>query len=109
VYNGTRLPPILPSTSSTFTTERHLLWDHISNDTASTRIRGPASHDIGNRSQHNLSSPPPHIAPPPPLPPLPCPAPVFHMKADDAPPGAHKLCTASRDGESDMELSDSDI
>ena len=109
VYNGTRLPPILPTTSSTFTTERHLLWDRILNDTASTRIRGHASHDIGNRSQHNLSSPPPPIAPPPPLPPLPRPAPVVNMKADDAPPGAHKLSTASRDGESDMELSDSDI
>jgi hypothetical protein len=30
------------------------------------------------------------------------------MKADDAPLGAHMLSNASGDGESDMELSDSD-
>ena len=113
VYNGTRLPPILPMTSSTFTTERHLLWERIQHDADSTRMQGLVSQGIGKVPQHNSSSPPPPIAPPPPLPPLPPmpplppPTPAANSEVDDALPGAHQADT-SRDGESDMEMSDSD-
>jgi zinc finger CCHC domain-containing protein 8 len=108
VYNGARLPPILPTTSSTFTSERHLLWKQILNDTAGTRIR--RLRDTGNDFQRHISPPPPPppIAPPPPSPPPPPPAPAINMKADGASPGAHTLSNASGDGGSDMELSDSD-
>ena len=104
VYNGTRLPPILPTTSSTFTGERHLLWERILHD--STRMQKSVSQDIGKVPQHNPSPPLP-IAPPPPLPPSPPPTPPPNTEIDDARPGAHQADT-SRDGESDMEMSDSD-
>ncbi|KAI0256572.1 hypothetical protein BJV78DRAFT_1357761 [Lactifluus subvellereus] len=91
IYNGTRLPPILPTTSSTFTNERHLLWESISHSSQMRELRGP--HDTGNIPQH---VPYPPIAPPPPLPPLPPLVPA--AEADDV----------QNDGESDMELSDSD-
>jgi hypothetical protein len=112
VYNGARLPPILPATSSTFTGERHLLWDNILHDADSTRTKGLVSQDVRIVPQHNFSSPPPPIAPPPPLPPLPPPplpppTPAANSKVDDAIPGTHQPVT-SRDGESDMEISDSD-
>ncbi|KAI0005911.1 hypothetical protein BJV74DRAFT_792362 [Russula compacta] len=99
VYNGTRLPPLLPTTSSTFTSERHLLWERILHDADRTRIRG---QDIENVSQHHHSSPPPPIILPPPLPPLPHPAAAADSEADDG------TGTPSRDGESDMDLSDCD-
>jgi zinc finger CCHC domain-containing protein 8 len=100
VYNGTRLPPILPTTSSTFTSGRHMLWEHILHVADSTRMQGLVP-------QHNSSPPPPPIAPPPPLPPLPPPTPAANSEVDDSPPGAHQADT-SRGGESDMEMSDSD-
>jgi zinc finger CCHC domain-containing protein 8 len=106
VYNGARLPPILPTTSSTFTTERHLLWKQILNDASSTHVR--RLQDTENGSQPDTSPPPPPTAPAPPLPPSPLAARTISMKADDAPPGAHMLSNASGGGESDMELSDSD-
>jgi len=106
VYNGARLPPILPTTSSTFTTERHLLWKQILNDASSARIRG--LQDTENGSQPDTSPPPPPIAPAPPLPPSPLTALTISMEADDVPLGTQMLSNASGDGESDMELSDSD-
>ena len=100
VYNGTRLPPILPTTSATFTGERHLLWERILHD--STRVERSVSQDIRKVSQHN---PPPPLptAPPPPLPPSPPPTPVPDPEIDDARPGAYQT-----DEGSDMEMSDSD-
>jgi len=100
VYNGTRLPPILPTTSSTFSSERHLLWERI--------MYGGADSTRAQRlvSQHDPFPPPPTI-PPPPLPPPP-PAPAACSEADDAPRGAHQLPHMSSDIESDMEMSDSD-
>jgi zinc finger CCHC domain-containing protein 8 len=103
VYNGTRLPPILPTSSSTFSSERHLLWERI---LYNTRMQGSVSRDIRKVHQHN-SPPPLPIAPPPPLPPLPPPTPAAGFGVDDARAGAHQPGT-SRDGESDMEMSDSD-
>ena len=94
IYNGTRLPPILPTTSSTFTSERHILWESILDEVDSFRmreLRGP--HDTRNIPQH---VPHPPTAPPPPLPPLPPLVPAADV--DDVQKG----------GESDMELSDSD-
>ena len=112
VYNGTRLPPILPTTSSTFTSERHLLWERLLNVAARPRIPGPflRTSDASEMVRNTAPSPPPPppMGPPPPLPPLPPPSPAISMKVDGAPPGAHKLSDASGDGESDMELSDSD-
>jgi zinc finger CCHC domain-containing protein 8 len=102
VYNGTRLPPVLPATSSTFTGERHLLWKRILHDVNNTPMQG-----LGKVPQHGFSSPPLPIAPPPPLPPLPPPTPGDNSEVEDAPPGTHQADT-SRDGESDMEISDSD-
>ena len=107
VYNGTRLPPILPTTSSTFTSERHRLWEHIQHDVDRARRQGHVSQDIGKVTLRNSSSPPPPIAPPPPLPPLPPSTPPANSEVEDAPPGTHQADT-SRDGESDMEMSDSD-
>ena len=106
VYNGTRLPPILPTTSSTFASERHLLWDRILYDADNTRMQGCVSRDIRKVHQHN-SPPPLPVAPPPPLPPSPPPTPAAGFGVDDARAGAHQPGT-SRDGESDMEMSDSD-
>jgi zinc finger CCHC domain-containing protein 8 len=106
VYNGARLPPVLPTTSSTFTTERHLLWKQILNDDSSPRIRG--LQDTANGPQPDTSPPPPPTVPAPPLPPSPLTTRTISMKSDDAALGAHMLSNASRDGESDMELSDSD-
>ncbi|KAI0282087.1 hypothetical protein BGY98DRAFT_1088217 [Russula aff. rugulosa BPL654] len=71
VYNGTRLPPIQPVTSSTFTSERHLLWERLLHDADSTQPQRLVSQDIGKVLQPNSLSPPLPIAPPPPLPPLP--------------------------------------
>ena len=102
VYNGTRLPPVLPTTSSTFTSERHLLWERILHDADSTQIRGLVSQNIENVPQHHHSTPPPPIIPPPPLPPLSHPAAAADSEADDG-TGA-----PSQDGESDMDVSDSD-
>jgi zinc finger CCHC domain-containing protein 8 len=113
VYNGTRLPPVLPMTSSTFTSERHLLWERILHDADSTRMQGPVFQGIGRAPQHNSPSPPPPVAPPPPLPPLPSmpplplPAPATNSEVDETLPGGQQADT-SRDGESDMEMSDSD-
>jgi zinc finger CCHC domain-containing protein 8 len=113
VYNGTRLPPMLPTTSSTFTSERRLLWERLLNDAASSRIPG-SSLRILNIVPSTTAPlpppppPPPPVTPPPPLPPLPPPIPAINKKVDDAPPGAHNPSNTSSDGESDMELSDSD-
>jgi len=109
VYNGTRLPPIQPATSSTFTSERHLLWEHLLHDADSTQLPRLVSQDIGKDLQHNSLSPPLPIAPPPPLPPLPPPAPAASSEIDELSARAHQADT-SRDGksESDMEMSDSD-
>lgn len=106
VYNGTRLPPIHPAMSSTFTSERHLLWERILHDADSTQRL--VSQDIGKVLQHNTLSPPLPIAPPPPLPP---PAPAASSEVDDLPARAREpRADTSRDGksESDMEMSDSD-
>ena len=111
VYNGTRLPPIQPATSSTFTGERNLLWGRILHDADSTQSQRLVSQDIRKVLQHNTLSPPLPFAPPPPLPPLPPPAPAAGPEVEDLPPSlrAHQADT-SRDGksESDMEMSDSD-
>ena len=106
VYNGTRLPPIQPTTSSTFTSKRHLLWERVLHDADSAQSRRPVSQDIANDLQYNPLSPPLPIAPPPPLPP---PTPAAGSEVDDLPSRAHQA-DASRDGksESDMEMSDSD-
>jgi len=110
VYNGTRLPPIQPSTSSTFTGERHLLWERILHDDAdSAQSQRFVSQDIGKVLHHNSLSPPLPVAPPPPLPPLPPSTPAASSEVDDARARAHQADTL-RDGksESDMEMSDSD-
>jgi zinc finger CCHC domain-containing protein 8 len=109
VYNGMRLPPIQPLTSSTFSSERHLLWERILHDadTDSTQTQRLVSQYIGKVPQHSSLSAPLPIAPPPPLPPLPPPAPTTNLEVDEARPGAHQAGT-SGDGESDMEMSDSD-
>jgi len=106
VYNGSRLPPILPTTSSTFTSERHQLWEYILNDAAGPRIPDPFLRKSRMIPDTTPPPPPPPIAPPPPLPPLPPPSPAINMKVDGDPLGTHKLSDASSDGESDMELSD---
>jgi zinc finger CCHC domain-containing protein 8 len=90
IYNGARLLPILPTSSSTFTGERHLLWERILEEVDSSRTPH-APHDSGN--VHQYVHPPPPIASPPPLPPLLPPAETDHVL---------------QDRESDMELSDSD-
>ena len=100
VYNGTRLPPVQPVTSSTFTSERHLLWERLLHEVDSTQSQRLVSQDIGKVLQHNSFSPPPPIAPPPPLPPA---------ASGNLPARAH-LADTPRDekSESDMEMSDSD-
>jgi hypothetical protein len=108
VYNGTRLPPIQPVTSSTFTSERHLLWERLLHDADSTQSQ---RQDIGKVLQYNSLSPPLPIAPPPPLPPLPPPAPpVTSSEVDRLPARAPHEADTSMDerSESDMEMSDSD-
>jgi zinc finger CCHC domain-containing protein 8 len=91
IYNGARLPPIFPTTSSTFTSERHLLWERILDKVDRCPAREVrALHDAGKVPEH---VPPPPTSLPPPLPPH---GPV--ARADDVP----------KDVESDMELSDSD-
>ncbi|KAH9966545.1 hypothetical protein BC827DRAFT_1264513 [Russula dissimulans] len=103
VYNGMRLPPILPTTSSTFTSERHLLWERILHNAAdSARIQRLVPQDI---SQHEPFPPSPTTLPPPLPPPSP---PVGGSEVDDALRGAHQPPHMSSDGESDMEMSDSD-
>jgi zinc finger CCHC domain-containing protein 8 len=106
VYNGARLPPILPTTSSTFTSERHRLWEHLLNDAANPRMPDPFLRKSEMVPNATSPLPPPPTAPPPPLPPLPPPSSAIKMKVDGDPTGAHKLSNASSDGESDMELSD---
>lgn len=113
VYSGTRLPPIQPVTSSTFTSERHLLWERLLHDADSTQSRRLVSQDIGKVLQHNSLSPPLPTAPPPPLPPLPPPAPpaasseVDGLPAERAP---HQADTSiDEKSESDMEMSDTDF
>jgi zinc finger CCHC domain-containing protein 8 len=114
VYNGKRLPPIQPATSSTFTSGRHLLWERILHDADSTQSQRLVSQDIGKVLQHDSLSPPLPTAPPPPLPPLPPlppPAPATSSEVDDLPARAREpRADTSRDGksESDMEMSDSD-
>jgi zinc finger CCHC domain-containing protein 8 len=111
VYNGTRLPPIQPATSSTFTSERHVLWERLLHDSDSTQSQRLVSQDIGKVLQHNSLSPPPPIAPPPPLPPLPPPAPpAAPSEVDGLPARAPHQADTSMDekSESDMEMSDSD-
>ncbi|KAH9981418.1 hypothetical protein BGW80DRAFT_1270158 [Lactifluus volemus] len=87
IYNGARLPPIFPTTSSTFTSERHLLWERILDKVD----RCPAREVRALHDPEHV--PPPPTSLPPPLPPH---GPV--ARADDVP----------KDVESDMELSDSD-
>jgi zinc finger CCHC domain-containing protein 8 len=109
VYNGARLPPIQPAASSTFTSQRHLLWERILHDVDSAQSQRLVSQDIG--LQHNSLSPPLPIAPPPPLPPLPPPAPAAGSEVDDLPARVHQADTSSEGKsrtESDMEMSDSD-
>lgn len=111
VYNGTRLPPIQPVTSPTFTSERHLLWERILHDTDSTQSQRLICQNIGKVPQHNTLSPPPPITPPPPLPPLPPPTPAASSEVDDLPTRAcEPRADTLGDGrsESDMEMSDSD-
>jgi zinc finger CCHC domain-containing protein 8 len=108
VYNGMCLPPIQPMTSSTFSSERHLLWERILHDadTESTQTQRLVSQYIGKVPQHSSLSAPLPIAPPPPLPPLPPPAPTTNLEV-----GAHQAGMSEdgeSDGESDMEMSDSD-
>ena len=109
VYNGTRLPPIQPATSSTFTGERNLLWGRILHDADSTQSQSLVTQDIAKVLQRSTLSPPLPIAPPPPLPLLPPPPPTANPEVEDPPQRAHQADT-SRDGksESDMEMSDSD-
>jgi zinc finger CCHC domain-containing protein 8 len=110
VYNGTRLPPIQPATSSTFTGERNLLWERILHDADSTQSQRLVSQDVGKVLRHNSLSPPLPTAPPPPLPPpAPPPAPAASSEIGDLLARAHQADT-SREGksESDMEMSDSD-
>ena len=106
VYNGTHLPPIQPATSSTFTSERNLLWERILHDTDGTQSQRLVSQNIRKVLQHSSLSPPLPTAPPPPLPP---PAPAARSEIDDLPA---RTCQAdlSREekSESDMEMSDSD-
>lgn len=105
VYNGTRLPPIQPVTSSTFTSERHLLWERILHNADNAQSQRLVSQDIGKVLQHNLSPPLP-ISPPPPLPP---PVPAARSEVYDLPARAHQGDTSSEGKcESDMEMSDSD-
>jgi zinc finger CCHC domain-containing protein 8 len=110
VYNGMRLPPIQPTTSSTFTSERHLLWERLLNGVDSTQSQRLLSQDI-RKLQHDSLSPPLPIAPPPPLPPLSPPAPAATSSdVDVLPARIHHQADTSRDekSESDMEMSDSD-
>ena len=111
VYNGTRLPPIQPVTSSTFTSERYLLWERLLHDVDSTQPQRLVSQDIGKVLQPNSLSPPLPLAPPPPLPPLPPPAPpAASPEIYDLPARAPHRADTSMDekSESDMEMSDSD-
>ncbi|KAI0295446.1 hypothetical protein BC826DRAFT_1104199 [Russula brevipes] len=88
VYNGRRLPPTLPTTSSTFTNDRHLLWGRVLRDADRTQTPGPGLifQNPGTGSFHcSASTPPPPVTPPPPLPPLPPSAPAAESEAGDAP------------------------
>jgi zinc finger CCHC domain-containing protein 8 len=109
VYNGRRLPPIFPTTSSTFTNDRHLLWGRVLRDADRTQTPGPGLifQNPGTGPFHcSASPPPPPVTPPPPLPPLPPSAPAAESEADDAPSRVRRLPDVSSDGESDMEMSD---
>ncbi|KAI0273503.1 hypothetical protein BC834DRAFT_212003 [Gloeopeniophorella convolvens] len=108
IYNGVRLPPVFQTSSSTYTNERHLLWE---------RIAGQGEQQTWTSKEHPSvpSVPPPPPMSPPPLPPSP-PPPLPPSPPPPLPPSMSKInpiIAESNHAEhfpesSDMELSDSD-
>ncbi|KAG6906516.1 hypothetical protein DXG01_013481 [Tephrocybe rancida] len=107
VYNGYMLPPISHQGSSTYTSDRHTLWQQILSGT----YRPPPPPPSIEPPPIPPPPPPDTEAPPiPPPPPLSPPPPLPQLSATSFPPahGLYSSVLANIDEEMDMDMSDSE-